>query len=421
VAVAVVVLACSAFVFGLSACSRDPGADATRTRIVLKTQPLWGEPAPFRELLRAFQREHPDVELVTEFVPNASDLTHQFYLTALEGGAQDFDVLAVDTVWVREFAQAGWIAELTDAFPPEQVRAQFLSGAAESVLVDERTFAVPWFVDVGLLYYRTDLVPRAPRSYAELQQFARAAMTRQAQLSGYVWQGRQYEGLSCNVYEALWGHGGNALVDGKLAVDTPAARAALRYLRRLITSGISPASTTSMAEEEARRFFQDGRAVFMRNWPYAWKEAQAPDSKIRGRVAVAPLPTQNGEPGAGVLGGWHLAVNAHVRGARRKAAEQLIAHLTSLEANIVLAVHYARNPTRRNAYTAPEVIAQAPFIASLLSNVERARPRPLTPYYVLLADILQGEFSAATSGLRSPEEALARAQRLADHLMEQAP
>ncbi len=388
---------------------------------MLKTQPLWGDPVQFRALLRGFQHGHPDVELVTEFVPNASDLTHQFYLTALEGGAQDFDVLAIDTVWVREFAKAGWIAELTDSFPPEQVRAEFLSGAAESVLVDEHTFAMPWFVDVGLLYYRTDLVPHAPRSYSELEQFARDAMTRQGQLSGYVWQGRQYEGLSCNVYEAIWGHGGDALADGKLAVDTPAARAALRHLRRLITLGISPASITSMAEEEARRVFQDGRAVFMRNWPYAWKQAQAPDSKIRGRVAVAPLPTQSGEPGAGVLGGWHLALNAHVRGARRKAAEQLIAHLTSLEANIVMAVHYGRNPPRRAAYTASELVAQAPFIASLLPAVERARPRPLTPYYVLLADILQGEFSAATAGLRSPEEALARAQQLADHLMEQAP
>jgi multiple sugar transport system substrate-binding protein len=48
--------------------------------------------------------------------------------------------------------------------------------------------------------------------------------------------------------------------------------------------------------------------------------------------------------------------------------------------------------------------------------VERARPRPVTPYYNLIADVLQSEFSAAVAGLRSPEEALKRAQRQVDHL-----
>jgi hypothetical protein len=35
----------------------------------------------------------------------------------------------------------------------------------------------------------------------------------------------------------------------------------------------------------------------------------------------------------------------------------------------------------------------------------------------MLSEILQSELSAAVSGVRSPAEALARAQRLADHVM----
>jgi multiple sugar transport system substrate-binding protein len=392
-------------------------------RLVLKHQPLWGDAAPFHALLRDFERANPGVTVVPELLPNASDLAHQFFLTSLEGGASDFDVFVADVVWVPEFARAGWVADLSAHFPPARLREDFLPGPVESVVLEGRTWAVPWFVDVGLLYYRTDLVPRAPRTYAELASFAREAVAKgpPGALVGYVWQGRQYEGLTCNVYEALWGHGGEALAGGRLQLDTPPMREALGHLRGLLASGLSPPSVTSAAEEEARRLFQEGRAVFMRNWPYAWAEAQAAGSPVRGKVGVAPLPTRDGRPGAGALGGWHLAVNAHVPPERREAAARLVRHLTSLEANRVMALRYARNPPRRDAYADPALREGAPFIAGLLPAVEAARPRPVTPYYTLLADILQGEFSAAVAGLRPPEAALARAQAQVDHLTAGAP
>jgi multiple sugar transport system substrate-binding protein len=389
---------------------------AGKIPLVLKYQPL-GDPVAFRELLAEFERKNPDITLTTEALPNASDVAHQFFLTALEGGADDFDVLVVDVIWVPEFARAGWIADLSEAFPPERLREEFLAGPVEAVVVDGKTYAVPWYVDVGVLYYRTDLVPHAPRTYEELQRFAREAMAKNPLLQGYVWQGRQYEGLNCNAFEAIWGHGGQVMdAQGRLTLETEQARAGLAWLRGLIESGISPPGVTSAAEEEARRVFQSGQAVFMRNWPYAWEEAQKPDSPIRGKVRIAPLPTLSGEPGWGTLGGWQLAVNAHVSEARRRAAERLIAHLTSPEANVRMALSYGRNPPRPAVYKDPRLVERVPFITSLLGMVERAKPRPVTPYYNLLADVLQSEFSAAVSGIRSPEAALRQAQRQVDHL-----
>ncbi|AGC49223.1 putative sugar ABC transporter periplasmic sugar-binding protein [Myxococcus stipitatus DSM 14675] len=401
-------------------CQRSPGGGRGEpgvTRLVLKYQPLWGPPEPFRELLARFERENPGVTLVTEALPNSSDLAHQFFLTALGGGAADFDVLIADVVWVPEFARAGWIADLSEAFPPERVKAEFLPGPVEAAVLEGRTYAVPWYLDVGVLYFRTDLVPRAPRTYAELERFALEARAKVTGMQGFVWQGRQYEGLSCNVYEALWGHGGRALGDGgRVLLDTEAGREALAYLRGLLTRGVSPETVMAFGEEESRRVFQEGRAVFMRNWPYAWGEAQKEDSPIRGRVGMAPLPTVDGAPGFGALGGYQLAVNAHVSPERKKLAAKLIAHLTSHEANLVLAVHYARNPPRKAVYDDPRLKARAPFIASLREMAERARSRPATPYYNLIADVLQSEFSAAVAGLRTPEAALQRAQRQVDHL-----
>lgn len=406
-----------ALVLGAGCQPREPESSAGRPRLVFRHQPLSGDPAPFHALLADFQRQHPEVELVAELLPNSSDLAHQFFLTALEGGSADFDVLVVDVIWVPEFARAGWVADLSAAFPPERLEAEFLPGPVAAAVWQGRTWAVPWYVDVGVLYYRTDLVPHAPRTYAELQRMALEALAREPSLQGYVWQGRQYEGLNCNVFEALWGHGGEVVdAQGRLRLDTLEAREALAWLRSLLESGVSPPSVLASAEEESRRLFQSGRAIFMRNWPYAWEQAQAPGSPIRGRVGMAALPSLTGEPGPGALGGWHLAVNAHVPAERRRAAEALIAHLTSPEANLLLAVHYGRNPPRPAVYEEPRLRAQEPFIASLLERVRGARPRPVSPYYNLLSDVLQGELSAALAGLRSPQQALRRAQRQVDRL-----
>lgn len=380
-------------------------------------QPLWGDPAPFEALLDDFRRAHPEVTLRTQLLPNDSDVAHQYFLTSLEGGTANFDVLIADVVWVPEFARAGWIADLSTDFPPEDLARDFLPGAAASVAsvtLEGKTWAVPWYLDVGLLYYRTDLVPRAPRTWSELEQFANEARAKDPTLHGYLWQGRQYEGLVCNVYEAIWSFGGESITEGRLALETEQAKRGLTQLRHLIESGLSPPQVTSAAEEETRRPFQEGRAVFMRNWPYAYGEAQKSDSPIRGKVGISPLPTESGEPGFGTLGGWQLALNAHTAKERRSAAIELIRTLTSERANLALALAYGRNPPRRAPYADPSMPEQ---MQQLLPALERARPRPVTPYYGMLTDILQGEFSAAITGMRSPEAALHRAQTQADRVM----
>lgn len=392
--------------------TRPPG----KLRLVFKHQPLWGDPAAFRELLAAFEREVGDVEIVAEPLPNASDVVHQFFLTALEGGARDFDVFIADVVWVAELARAGWIADLSRVFPPEELRRELLAGAAEAAIIDGKTWAIPWYVDTGILYRRADLIPEAPATYEELERAALGVIRAGAVPHGFVWQGRQYEGLVCNAYEAIWGHGGDTMRGGRVMLETAEARAALEYMRGLLVRGVSPPSVTSQAEEEARRVFQEGRAAFMRNWPYAIAEAEREGSPVRGKVAVSPLPTVSGEPGSGALGGYLLAINARSPAYKREAALRFVKHLTSEAANVELAVSYARNPPRRAAYVNPRLVSGAPGIAALLPMVERARPRPVTPYYPMISDVLQSEISAAIAGVRTPREALRRAQALVDHL-----
>jgi multiple sugar transport system substrate-binding protein len=407
--------------FACSACAdtgegpRPPGP----LRVVFKHHAL-GDPGPLRRLITAFERGHPDVEVSAQLLPSAPGAVHQYLLTSLEGRTRDFDVFLADVIWVAEMARAGWIKDLAPAFPPEQIRTDFLPGPASAVLVEGGTFAVPWYADVGVLYHRTDLVPRPPATHAELVDTALRTARRRT-LHGYVWQGLQSEGLVCNVYETLWGFCGAAAAAGpggdRVEIDAPAARSALELMRTLLVSGISPPSVTSMGEEESRRVFQSGAAVFMRNWPYAFAELAGPGSPVRGLVGIAPLPTARGGPGHGALGGFQVALNARTPSWKLDAALAFIAHLTSPEANLVLATAYGRLPARRAVYDDPRLVAGAPLVASLLPMALGARPRPVTPYYPMIADTLAAEFSAAITGVRPPAEALGRAQAQIDRLM----
>jgi multiple sugar transport system substrate-binding protein len=413
------VLALGALALGGGACRPREEESGGPLRVVFKHQPLGDDPGPLRRLIAGFEREHPGVEIAAELLPNAPGAVHQYLLTALEGEARELDVFVVDVIWVAEFARAGWIADLAPAFPREKVRQAFLPGPAEAVLVQGGTFAVPWYADVGVLYRRADLVPDAPTTYAELVERAARAASRRAGVHGYVWQGLQSEALVCNVYEAIWGHGGASMRDGRVLLDTPEASAALEGLRALLTRRISPPSVTSMGEEESRRVFQAGGAAFMRNWPYAFAEAQRPGSPVRGRVSLSALPSTTGALGPGALGGYQLALSAHTPASKVEAARRFIAHLTSPQANLVLALSYGRSPSRRAIYDDPRLRERAPMIADLLPLLERARPRPVTPFYPMFADTLAAEFSAAITGVRSPTAALRRAQLEVDHLMEE--
>ncbi|MEO7093633.1 MAG: ABC transporter substrate-binding protein [Polyangiales bacterium] len=403
------------FVAGCRRSGETLGASG-KPRLVFAHQPMWGDPAPLRALLDDFARSHPDVELVEQILPSGSEVLHQHLLTTLDAGGDTLDVFVADIVWIPELARAGFVDDLSDVAPEEALRRDDLPGVVDAVTVGGKTFAMPWYVDVGILYYRTDLVPRAPRTWDELVSMAQDAQRRDPTLRGYLFQGRQYEGLVCNALEMVWGFGGNDLHDGRVLIDTKESRAALSFMRTLVTSGVSPPSVTSAAEEDARRVFQDGRAVFMRNWPYAWAEAQRPGSKIAGRVGFSALPTTSGQPGAGTLGGWQLAVRAGLSPSKRALARELVLQLSSHDASVMLAVEYARLPARRAVYDDPRVQQGAPFISALLPIALAARPRPPTPYYVMISDVLQSELSAIVSGIRSPEEALPRAQALIDHV-----
>ncbi|MBW2094587.1 MAG: extracellular solute-binding protein, partial [Deltaproteobacteria bacterium] len=147
-------------------------------------------------------------------------------------------------------------------------------------------------------------------------------------------------------------------------------------------------------EPESLDLFIQGKAVFHRNWPYAWAVANDPGrSRVAGKVGVGPLPAFHGFRPASTLGGWQLGINRYSR--HPAESWRFIQFLSSAESQKRLAVEAGLAPTRKSVYQDPEVREKMPSLQAFLPAFERARPRPLSPVYPMISQELQRFFSKA--------------------------
>ncbi|HEY4644004.1 MAG TPA: ABC transporter substrate-binding protein [Bacteroidota bacterium] len=373
------------------------------------------------KLLRDFEREHPNIRVKEETLPTSSDEQHQFYVTNLEARSPEFDVFGIDVIWVQEFARAGWLEDVSPAFSAEELD-NFLPAPRTACTFSDTLYAAPWYVDAGVLYYRKDLLAKyafdPPGTFDELVHSSQVILEgeRNPELRGFIWQGKQYEGLVCNVLEFIWSNRGDVITDGRVTVDSPQCVEALRFIRDLIVRyKVSPEMVLTGMEESTRHLFGAGKAIYMRNWPYAWNLFQDEGSSVRGKVGVIAMPHFEGGESAATLGGWQLGVNRYSR--KKEAAVALVKFLSRYESQKYVVLTMGFKPSRLDVYDDPDVLREQPFIADLKSVLLKARPRPVTPYYLMISQILQSEFSAALSGIRSPERSLSEAQKQVSRIL----
>jgi len=363
------------------------------------------------EIVRRFEMENPDVRVREVVLPASSDEMHQFFVINLGAGSDEFDVLDLDVIWVPEFARAGWLEDLTPHIGTAELEP--LNAAARKAdWLDGKLYAVPWCVDAGVLYYRCDLLEKyrfaPPVTYPELVQQAKRiqAGERDPRLAGFIWQGMQYEGLVCVALEFIRGNGGEVLRDGnRVALSERATLDALGFMDDLIRRhGVTPPLVSTLVEESSRNIFQSGRAVFLRNWPYAWRLLNQQDSPVAGRVGLTLVPHFPGHASAPTLGGFHLGVNA--RSKMKDAAIRFVKFLTSFRSQKEIIQNVGVLAAHTGVYQDAEVQAAMPQLAQIALALERAQPRPVTPYYRMISQILQPELSAVVADIRSPEEAM---------------
>jgi multiple sugar transport system substrate-binding protein len=396
---------------GIWACGGDGGAVPGGVGAVVLTfsgSSLGAEGELLARQLARFEAEHPGIDVQVRRTPDDASQRHQLFVQWLNARMGEPDVLQLDVVWTAEFAAAGWIRPLAGnagdlaGFAPAAARASTWNG---------ETFARPWFVDVGLLYRRTDLVPEEPPSLTALAASARQAVAAGGgPRHGLVLQAARYEGLLTGFLELLTAHGGEILDESAAVVlDAPAAIDALTTFRELVRSGIIPREALTWHEEETRFAFQNGEAVFMRNWPYAAPRlADSSQSRVAGRFAVGPIPPSVAGRAASTLGGALLAVNTH--SGHPAEAERLIAYLTAPEQMRERAEALGQWPARE-ALFADSAVRHALGVDADAARraIASAVSRPVTPVYTQLSEIVQIAVHRTLAGQAEPRQALQQA------------
>jgi len=362
----------------------------------------WKPEAPevWDQAIADFEQQNPGYKIVREIAPQSSTQIHDLLVQKLKNRDARLDVFFMDTIWPAEFASAGWTLPLDRYFTAAE-QDKFLSAPIAANRYLGQVFGVPLFIDAGLLYYRKDLLEkyamRPPRSWPQMVEAAKTILAREQdrQLVGFSAQFKQYEGLVCNMMEYILSNGG-ALWDEKRmtsALDQPAALEAVRFVRDRIIGEISQRGVLAYEEPESLALFTQGRAIFHRNWPYAWAIANdRKSSKVAGRVGMTPLPGFTNASGVAALGGWQLGVSRFSR--QPDLAWRFVAFMTGRDIQKRIALATGRAPTRTALYDDLEVAQRIPQLKSLLETFKRAAPRPTTPVYVPLSNIMQRYFSS---------------------------
>jgi trehalose/maltose transport system substrate-binding protein len=320
-----------------------------------------------------------DTGIQVNVVPRPKDATEAYatYQRLFQAQSPDVDVLTLDVIWPGAFGQ-----HLADLGPKlGEAAKQHVEGIVKNNTVGGKLVAMPWFTDFGMLYYRTDLLKKygydkPPETWDELEQMAKKIMDGEKpsnpSFAGFVWQGKAYEGLTCDALEWVYSHGGGEIVEnGKPTINNPQAAKALGRAKKWV-GGISPAGVTGYEEEDARNAFQGGNAAFMRNWPYAYAAGNEDKSPIKGKFDVAPLPHEPGQKSAGAVGGWQLGVSKYSKS--QDAAIELVRYLTSPEGSKYRALVAVYIPTIPSVQADPAVVKAIPFLEKLKGVTLVPRP-----------------------------------------------
>jgi multiple sugar transport system substrate-binding protein len=313
-------------------------------------------------------------------LPSAADGQREQLVRRSAAKDSSLDILGLDVVWEAEFAEAGWIQPWTGA-RRAQVERDAVKAALDTATWKGRLVAAPFNSNTQLLWYRKDLVPHPPKTWAEMLSQAEA-LARQGKPHYIEIQGASYEGYTVWVNAMVASAGGRILSeDGQHVVLGPAAAKGVAVIGQLARSPAADPSLGVQQEDQNRLAFETGKAAFEVNYPFVYPSAQENAPAIARQMAWTEYPRVDASlPSRPPVGGIDLAVSAYSR--HKQQAFDAITCLRDPANQLRNAVKGGLPPTLASLYKDPRLIKGGyPFAAEILDSLQRGGVRPKTPAY----------------------------------------
>ncbi|PSB14908.1 ABC transporter substrate-binding protein [filamentous cyanobacterium CCP2] len=358
------------------------------------------EAGMWEQIIQDFHQENPRIRLLTITGDNTTDEMEAIYNIDSKQPQPSYDLIYIDLIWVRSFAAAGKLKDLTNLVSESEL-TNFLPEDVRVGQYQDKLYWLPLRSDVGVLYYREDLLEQAgydrpPQTFQELLEMSQQIQSQGLADWGYIWQGRQYEGLVAMFQEILAGYGGFWMDQDtqEIGLDQPPALEAVKFLQTMIQEGISPPEVRSYNEDASFNRFAEGDTVFLRNWPYIQPRLEQTDT-VRSRVKIAPMVHAPGRTSAPCKGGWGFGISSKSNLRRTRAAWRAIQFFTREDSQRKLILESGYLPSRRSLFSDRALEEKFPALPDLYTAVQNSAPRPLIPRYREASEILQRYLSDA--------------------------
>lgn len=335
---------------------------------------------------------------------------------SLRSKSNRIDVFAVDLIWVPRFAR--WCQPL-DSYFTSRERSQIMKYALESCFFQGQLVALPLYLDVGMMYYRRDLIRTLPDA-AAIEQRLRQSMTWDEfiQLSQrfssdqpfYFFMADNYEGLICSFVEGLASQHQTLFADDSVQLNTPEARRALQLLVDLVHKyKISPPGVTKYDEFQCYFHALKTNGLFLRGWPGLkrhFRQIVEDTSKVQ-FLEEAALPYFSGGRPAFVFGGWNLMISKF--SSNKAAAIQFLKFTQRQENQKMMFQTGGYLPVNLLVYQDSAFLAQEPDLQFCRSLLDQGVHRPFLVDYTKISDIISYYLNLAIAKEISVTEALERA------------
>ena len=335
-------------------------------------------------------------KIVPNLIPSDADSQREQFVRRLAAHDSGMDILGMDVTWTAEFAEAGWIRELTGD-KKTQATDDALQPPIDTATWKDKLYAIPRSTNVQLLWYRKSLVPTAPKTWDDV-----LAASKKLKSEGKPYEigitAAQYEGYVVGFNTILSSLGGTLVNDTstKVTVNDKTVEA-LKIVKTLATDGLASKSLSNSQEPEVFAQMQNGSAAFIMNWPYVLSAMKAADPKIASDLGVSKLPEfADGEPARATLGGLNYAISKYSK--HPDLAFEAAMCLRSPESQLKGALSPAGNvPTIKSVFEEPDFKKAYPFSEDILSELQTAVPRPVTPLYQNISTIVSSTLSPPSS------------------------
>ncbi len=363
--------------------------------------------------INTFNRMHAGkIEVDYLQLPPVATDQYSKFLTTFQFQSSTPDIVQIDVTWPAQFATPGWLAPLDPYVTPSYLN-QFWPSARSIAQIDGKLYGIQRYMDIGMLYYRTDLVQKyggtVPQTRDEMQAMAQEILAGERAKGvtyGYVMAGKKIEAIVDEWLEFIWGAGGTIGKPGSLIINGPLQVGALQYMYDLIyTLQLAPQETDTYAPNDILTLFTGGQVPFMRNWVYAYAIANtASRSRVAGKVGVAPTLATSGHAGHGCTGGWVLAINAFSQ--YKDEAWTFIDYLLSKQTQTSLSLNAGLISSRPDVVNDPGVQARVPYFKQLSTILANGLNRPKLKAYNQFTTQLQAAINGVLDNQSSPADAL---------------